>query len=264
MGALIYVGPGAGIVLSGVVAGGMVAVHWTAAAGWVVFGLLAVALTALVWNTLQADDGRAAPVSSGTAVASPAPRGQTSEIALLALAYGLAGFGHIITATFLPVIARQSLPNSLWLDLFWPVFGLGVMLGALIASRLRQAGDARVLLAGCYCLQALGIACSLISPTLAGFALGSLLLGLPFTAITFFAMQEIRRLCPTQTPSYMGLATALYGLGQIAGPPLAVTLLARSRSPAEGFTLSLEIAAATLFAGALLYGLMVRLHPVRT
>ena len=45
--------------------------------------------------------------------------------------YGCAGFGYIITATFLPVIARQALPGSPWLDLFWPIFGLGVIVGAM-------------------------------------------------------------------------------------------------------------------------------------
>jgi hypothetical protein len=36
---------------------------------------------------------------------------------LLTLAYGLAGIGYIITATFLPVIAHQALAGSHWLDL---------------------------------------------------------------------------------------------------------------------------------------------------
>jgi hypothetical protein len=61
----------------------------------------------------------------------------------------------------------------------------------------------------------------------------------------------------------MGLATASYGIGQIVGPPLAVAMLARSRTPGEGFTLSLEIAACALLLGTLIYGLMVRSYPVK-
>ncbi len=98
-------------------------------------------------------------------------------------------------------------------------------------------------------------------PGPAGFAFGSLLLGLPFTAITFFAMQEVRRIRPAHAPSFMGLLTAMYGLGQIAGPPLAAALLARSATPGEGFTLSLEIAAAALALGVVLYGLLAWLYP---
>ncbi|WP_413891029.1 YbfB/YjiJ family MFS transporter [Candidatus Aalborgicola defluviihabitans] len=106
-------------------------------------------------------------------------------MALFTFAYGLAGFGYIITATFLPVIARQAIPGSPWLDMFWPLFGLGVVVGALVASRIHGVRDLRLLLIACYLIQAVGIATSLISPTLGGFTLGSLLLGLPFTAITF-------------------------------------------------------------------------------
>jgi MFS family permease len=190
------------------------------------------------------------------------PAGAT-EMGLLTVAYGIAGIGYIITATFLPVIARQALPGSPWLDLFWPLFGVGVMLGAIGASRLRAGGDLRVRLAVCYVLQAAGVAASLVSPTLAGFAIGSLLLGLPFTAITFFAMQEVRRVRPQQATSFMGLLTAMYGLGQIAGPPLAAWLVARSASTAEGFAVSLWIASALLAVGAVLYALLARLYPPR-
>jgi MFS family permease len=180
------------------------------------------------------------------------------ELAMLAVGYGMAGFGYIITATFLPVIARTALPDSTWLDLFWPLLGLGIIAGALLATRLRPDGDARLRLCACFVVQALGVVACLISPTLAGFALGSLLLGLPFTAITFFAMQEARRLRPHSAASYMGLLTALYGLGQIGGPPLAATLIARTGSATAGFTLALEAAAGTLLVGAAIFGVMAK------
>lgn len=263
MGALIYTGPGGGIVLSGLAASGIVALHGSAATGWLIFGVLAAALTAVIWPVFDPKQELPPPAAAVASAQNGVSHGAT-EMALLTLAYGLAGFGYIITATFLPVIARQALPGSPWLDLFWPLFGLGVIAGALIASRLRTSIDLRLLLAGCYAIQALGVASSLVSPTLAGFAIGSLLLGLPFTAITFFAMQEVRRLKPAQASSYMGLVTAMYGLGQIVGPPLAAAMLARSRTAGEGFTLSLEIAAAALVLGVGLYVLMARAYPVKT
>jgi predicted MFS family arabinose efflux permease len=264
MGALIYTGPGAGIVLSGLAASAMVALNRSAALGWLLFGLLAAALTALVWPVFQ-EHGRVAQAAGSPVPPSHPARGRSrSEMPLLALAYGLAGFGYIITATFLPVIARQALPGSAWLDLFWPIFGIGVIVGAALASRVRATANMRLLLAGCYAMQAVGVAASLVSPTLAGFALGSLLLGLPFTAITFFAMQEVRRLRPEQAPSFMGLLTAMYGLGQIVGPPLATALL--SHGPAgSGFSRSLEIAVAALLLGVVLYLWLARhSHPGST
>jgi len=264
MGALIYVGPGAGIVVSGLAASGLVWLQAPAAAGWLTFGVLAAVLTASVWRVFDARLGIASPAmaaGNGAPAALPVRAGAT-EMGLLTVAYGIAGIGYIITATFLPVIARQALPGSAWLDLFWPLFGAGVMLGAIGASRLRAAADLRLRLAACYAIQAAGVAASLVSPTLAGFAIGSLLLGLPFTAITFFAMQEARRIRAQQATSFMGLLTAMYGLGQIAGPPLAAWLVARSATPAQGFAISLWIASGLLAAGAVLYVLLARLFPV--
>ena len=85
--------------------------------------------------------------------------------------------------------------------------------------------DLRPLLAACYLVQAAGIGAGVWLPSVAGFAAGSLLLGLPFTAITFFAMREVRRLRPLAAASTMGALTAMYGIGQIVGPPLAALLV---------------------------------------
>ena len=264
MGGIIYAGPGAGIVVSGLLASGMVARHWTAATGWMILGVLAFGLSATVWRIFRGGDERlralGPPGAQAASLSAPANHG-TAEMAVLTLAYSLAGFGYIITATFLPVIARAALPGSAWLDLFWPIFGLGVMAGALLATRLPH-GDMRVRLGICYAVQALGIAASLWSPSLAGFVIGSLLLGFPFTAITFFGLQEVRRLRPATASSFIGLLTAAYGVGQIAGPPLVALLLRHSATTGEGFTLSLQIAASALLVGAVMYAWMVRAYPV--
>ena len=265
MGGFIYVGPGAGIVLSGLFAGVMVAQGWRSAAAWLVFGALGVALMLAVWRVFDAHGSPAAAPAAGPApaVAAASVPDAGPQLGWLTLAYGIAGFGYIITATFLPVIAREALPGSAWIQLFWPLFGLGVMLGAALATRVPSTADMRLWLVACYLLQAAGVLASVVTPSLAGFALGSFMLGLPFTAITFFGMQEVRRLKPVAPASAMGLLTAMYGLGQIVGPPLVALLIRHSASSGAGFTLSLELAAGSLLAGAALYGWMVRRYPRR-
>ncbi|WP_192883391.1 YbfB/YjiJ family MFS transporter, partial [Paracidovorax avenae] len=199
--------------------------------------------------------GMPGPASAPTSA--PAARGGRPARALLTLAYGLAGLGYIVTATFLPVIARGVLlAGSPWPDLFWPVFGAGVALGAALSTRTPSAWDRRWLLAGCYALQAFSIGLGLAWPGVPGFALGSLLLGLPFTAITFYALQEARRIWPAAADSFAGLLTVAYGLGQIAGPPLVAWALHHAATPQQGFAHGLSMAAGALGLGAAVLGAM--------
>ena len=55
---------------------------------------------------------------------------------------------------------------------------------------------------------------------------------------------------------FTGLLTALYGIGQIVGPPLVAWLLARAPSQAQGFDWALGVAAGALVLGAGMYAPM--------
>ncbi|CAJ0730722.1 MULTISPECIES: YbfB/YjiJ family MFS transporter [Ralstonia] len=257
LGGIIFCGPGLGIAIPGLAASGMVALGWHATSAWIAFGVLSALLSAAVWSTIRPEapaHAAPAPAASGKAPGLDAP---TSA---LTIAYGLAGFGYIITATFLPVIARKVLPaGSLWPDLFWPMFGAGVALGAFLSTRISLARDNRSLLATAYGMQAVAVTISIVWPTVAGLALSSTLLGLPFTAITLFAMREARRLWPHAAPRLMGLMTAAYGIGQIAGPPLANRLFAAT----GGFNASLAVAAVSLVAGVVIFLVVKRVAPAR-
>lgn len=245
--AMMFCGPGAGIVLTGLAASAMVQADWRASSGWLCFAVLALLVVAVIWPQFRSAQSPVAPAKgSGNAL--------SSRAWLLAWIYGLAGFGYIITATFLPVIARHALPGSPWPDLFWPMFGAGVVCGAALATRVSTRHDPVVLLAIAYVLQALAILTAIVSPTVAGFAVSSALLGLPFTAITAFAMREAHALAGASTARLMGLMTATYGLGQIAGPPLATGLVSHTGS----FTPSLMVAAGALLGGAALFMRMRR------
>ncbi|ANB73397.1 YbfB/YjiJ family MFS transporter [Paraburkholderia phytofirmans] len=263
---VIYTGPGVGIVGTGLLvsaAGG-----YGATAGWVGFGLIAAVLSIAVWRVFgsvtditSAGAARATSAATTAAHASQRPaasqRPPTSHFPhradafWLILLYSVPGFGYIITATFLPVIARHALPGSSWPDLFWPMFGAALIVGALLAARLPVHWDNRTLLAGCYLLQAAGIALGIVWPTAGGFSLGSILIGLPFTAITLFAMREARRLRGDNAAGLMGYATAAYGVGQIVGPLVAAPIADHTGS----FSPALWLAAGALLLGAV--GLMI-------
>jgi len=98
-----------------------------------------------------------ASTSHGTTSAHSAhdlPPTHRSDALWLIVLYAMPGFGYIITATFLPVIARAALPGSVWPDLFWPMFGVALMVGAWAGTRLPLHWDNRMLMAVSYVLQA--------------------------------------------------------------------------------------------------------------
>ena len=246
---VIYAGPGVGIVLTGLI-GGALAGH-RAAPGWLGFAALSAVLSVAIWRIFGTVPAVAPPAASArpaaTAAAPHDVRRHRADAAWLVVLYGMPGFGYIITATFLPVIARAALPaGSPWPDLFWPMFGAALIVGAIAAARLPGHWDNRLLLAAGCATQALGIAAGIVWPNAAGFSVGSALLGLPFTAITLFAMREARRLHGERAAGLMGYATASYGVGQILGPLVAAPLTARFGS----FSPALWVAAGALLVGA--------------
>jgi MFS family permease len=280
---VIYTGPGVGIVGTGLLVSG--AGGYGATVGWIGFAVIGAVLSVLVWPVFGAAPGaraataareggahavarearhaadsfapnqraandraanRGTPSHAAAHHAHATPAAHRADAFWLVLLYGIPGFGYIITATFLPVIAHHALPGSSWPDLFWPMFGAALIVGALLAARLPVHWDNRALLAGSYVLQAIGIALGIVWPTAGGFSLGSILIGLPFTAITLFAMREARRLRGDDAAGLMGYATAAYGIGQIAGPLVAAPIAAHTGS----FSLALWLAAGALLAGA--------------
>lgn len=282
LGGLIYAGPGIGIAASGLLVSKMAIWQAHAQMVWAGIGAAAIVLAVLVWwitqrvrrDERQSRSASAAAESalkaSTTLAAAPAnapaplvtPQWR-SEHLMLAIAYGFAGFGYIITATYLPVIARSAMPDSDWIALFWPIFGLAVAVGAASTRFIAPWRDRRTLLIISYLLQAIGVVLPLIMVNSLGFIGGSILLGLPFTALTLFAMQEVRRLLPQHAAPFIGALTTLYGIGQIAGPPTVVWMLGHARSEQQGFAWALSVAAGTLVMGAVLLLLMRLRYPVQ-
>ena len=251
LGGVIFTGPGIGIAVTGLL-GGAVG-RWGSGAAWIGFGVVALVLIAMIWAIFDdrqpSEPARPADGSSALPSVPVATEQNRRDARWLITLYGLAGFGYIITATFLPVIARQALPGSSWPDYFWPLFGLAIVPGALIGAQAPANWDNRMLLSGAYAMQAAGVLLSVGWPTVIGFGLGSLLLGLPFTALTLFAMREARRLRGNSASGLIGYCTAAYGVGQILGPLFAAPLAQRTGS----FAAPLLAAAGVLAFGSILF-----------
>ena len=221
------------------------------AAIWLAFGLLALLASAAIWPAF----GSSATTAPQRTVSGGRAKWDARAWTLI-VAYGLYGFGYIIPGTFLPVIARDLLGGTFVSGGFWPLFGAAGFVGSLLAGRV---GDARLrtALVTCFLLEGLGVALPVLLPNAAGLGVGSLLLGVPFVAITMLTLREARLLADAggyAAAPLMGALTASFGLGQLAGPPFAGYMVAWL----GGFGTALVVASLGLVAGGIALWIMRR------
>lgn len=231
--AVLYSGPGIGIIASGTLVAALHGAGMDSARWWLAFGVASVVTTALIWRAL---DAPAAPAVA--AVANGDARGAGPTWPLVAI-YGLFGFGYVIPATFLPLIADAQLHLPALREWFWPLYGVATVLATLLLGVLPAPRNNYVGLAGCCLSMLLGTVLCLYWPTRAGLALGTMLEGAAITPVVMFTMREAARLAPRDPTRLIGALTVAFGIGQIVGPPVAATLAAHR----HGFAAPLELAA---------------------
>ena len=215
--------------------------HLHSGAIWMLLAAVAAAFSVMAW-----------PALTRTAVLPAAPE-QADNIQehvlmkpwILVLAYGLAGFGYIITATYLPVLIKTAAPDIPPLQI-WAVFGIAAMPSCFMWHALHmKVGSKRALFLNSLC-QAIGVVLPAIAPNLLGFLLSALLVGGTFMGSVTIAMPAGKRLAHRIRFNIMASLTAAYSVGQIAGPLVANVLLAHSPS----FVLPLTCAAGALLVSA--------------
>jgi len=235
----VFSGVGVGIALAGLF--GLVAGidAWSSRTTWIVLGVVAIVLAALLWRNLSAD---AAPPLRSAQQARPAlPRS-----ALIAAAcYAAFGFGYIIPATFLPALARGYIDNPATFGLIWPVFGAAAALSTLASARLFRAVAPRQLWMGAKWVLAAGVLAPALWVNVPTLLVSAVCVGGTFVVITMAGLKEALRLGGAPASLAIGVMTAAFGAGQIAGP-LMVSLFGRSD---HGFAWASLIAAASLVAG---------------
>ena len=242
---VVFGGVGTGIALTGLACLALVAAGFDSASIWIVFGIASLAASAACWPAFAAIPAPAGPRSDGPPGAGRYRWG-LAEWTLI-VAYGLYGFGYIIPGTFMPVIARDLLGGAFASGWFWPMFGVAALAGTLLTGRVTNVNQ-RAALVACYFVEALGVIIPVVLPDALGLALGSVLLGTAFVAITMLTLREARALSNAKgydVAPLMGALTVAFGFGQLVGPPVAGFLVSRM----GGFSLPLTIAAACLVLG---------------
>lgn len=242
---VVYSGVGAGIAMAGLYCLAASVAGMAPASLWLQIGAGVLASGVAVGAVLM----RLAPAppaqpDNGAIASSPA----RSTVPLV-LCYGVFGFGYILPATFLPVLARTVVDDPRVFGLAWPLFGATAAVSTLLAARwMRRASRLRVWAAS-QLLMGLGV----LLPTLwlhgAGIALAAVLVGGTFMVITMAGVQEIRARAPADATRQVARMTAAFAIGQTAGPALSALLVRQVGD--RGLNLAQQVGATALLLTAL-------------
>jgi predicted MFS family arabinose efflux permease len=159
--------------------------------------------------------------------------------------YGAYGFGYIIPATFLPVMARAAIEDPAVFGWAWPIFGAAAAVSTLIAAATARFLGNRRLWMATQLLMTVGVALPILWPGIAGIMLAALLVGGTFVVITMAGMQEARQVGGQHATGLMAALTSAFAAGQIAGPLYASAVVAGEAD----FSRALLVAAIALLAG---------------
>jgi predicted MFS family arabinose efflux permease len=239
----VYAGVGSGIALAGLHCLLAAAAGVRSAPLWLQLGGLALLLALPAFWVIarlppSADEAPSGAVGEGLRADGGGTRG-------LVVCYGVMGFGYILPATFLPVLARSVVDDPRVFGLAWPVFGATATLSTLFAARLLRGEQRRKTWAACQLLMGLGVLLPALRANLWTIALSALLVGGTFMVITLAGVQEMRARAPTHAARLVGRITAAFALGQIAGPVVSALLL---RAGLHGLAIALLAGAVALFA----------------
>lgn len=245
--AVHFAGVGSGIATSALLVSAVVAAggHWQAL--WLAAGLLSLVALGLVCVLIPERAQPQPPASAGAATA------HRSALRNLVIAYGLFGFGYVITATFLVAIVRASEVLRNLEPVIWLVVGLSAAPSiALWNTVTRRIGNPLAFALACL-LEAVGVAASVFWQTFPGILVCAVLLGGTFVSITAIGLVEARRLSAGDTSRSVAIMTIAFGLGQIFGPSFAGFLFDQTGSfllPSLGAVAALLVAAALVIAPA--------------
>jgi len=170
-------------------------------------------------------------------------------------AYFCAGFGYVVSVTFIVAIVNQLPGLHGWGNLVFLAIGIGAAPACINWDFIaRRSGDLNALILAAL-LQIVGILLPVLVPGLWAAMLGSLLFGGTFIGMVSLVLSMAGRYYPGMPAKMMGKMTLSYGVAQIIGPAVTGQIGVRFGS----YNAGLYVAAAVMALGA---GLLVLLKLV--
>ena len=230
-----FAGIGLGIMFAAIVVEVMLRLSLSWDEQWLWFALLGVLLAIPAWRWLP----RPQPLNltGGGQPMQDQPPGRRFMWLMMA-AYFCAGYGYVISATFIVTIVEREPALAGMGQLVFLMVGLAaapaVMVWDLIARRMGYLGA--LLLA--YLIQVVGIVMPALSESLAAALLSAVLYGGTFIGCVSLVLTMAGRLYPSKPAKLMGKMTLSYGAAQIIAPALTGMLAAQSGNYNTGLWLA--------------------------
>ena len=167
---------------------------------------------------------------------------------LFIAAYFCAGFGYVISATFIVTIV-EDLPHLAGRgNLAFFAIGISAAPAGIYWDLIaRRVGDLNALILAAV-LQVVGIVLPVLVGGLVMTLVGALLFGGTFVGMVSLVLTMAGRYYPTRPAKMMGKMTLSYGIAQIVGPAAAAGLAPRF----GGYGVGLYLAAAVMLLGTVL------------
>jgi predicted MFS family arabinose efflux permease len=167
-------------------------------------------------------------------------------------AYFCAGFGYVVSVTFIVAIVNQLPGLAGWGNLVFLAIGIGAAPACINWDLIaRRTGDLNALILAAL-LQIVGILLPVMVPGLWAAMLGALLFGGTFIGMVSLVLSMAGRYYPGMPAKMMGKMTLSYGVAQIIGPAVTGQIGARLGS----YNAGLYVAAGIMALGAALLMLL--------
>jgi len=215
LGSIHFAGVGVGIAVSAMLVSGLSSVGHDWQVLWLSGGALSLLAFVVVAVLVPGDREHAVPRTASEG----APRDR--RLVYLIIAYGLFGFGYVITATFISTMVRSG-PDIQYLEsVIWLVVGVAGIPSVVLWNWVGERwGIARSFAIACL-VEAAGVAMSVLGTSAPVIVVSAILLGGTFIGIVAVGLVYARRLTSGDAHRSLALMTAAFGLGQMIGPTFA-------------------------------------------
>ena len=216
--AVHFAGVGVGVAVSAAVVAALIAAGAGWQALWYVSGAMALAGFGLAALMIAPGEPPAPDLPKPAAAAAAKA---SSALRAMIVAYGLFGFGYVITATFIVAMVRAAPEIRAMEPYVWVLFGVSAAPSVALWMRIgARIGIVEAFAVACL-VEAVGVASSILWVSTAGVIIAVVFLGGTIVSITALGLIVARRLSSGDPRPNLALMTASFGAGQAIGPAFA-------------------------------------------